>query len=145
MKTEPETFSIDDLKRVKREFWDGVRNYQVRNMFRDEMKVGDLAFLYHSNAKEIGIAGEMKIVKAAEADPSQFDSKSKYYDKGSKKENPRWLGPTVGFVKKFKRIVTLKEIKEHPKLQDLALVQKGNRLSVSRLSKAEYLELKKLI
>ena len=127
------------------QFWDGVRNYRVRNMFRDEMKVGDRALFYHSSCKEIGIAGETEVIKGAEADPTQFDPKSDYYDPGSKKDAPRWLGPTVKFVKKFKRVITLEEIKKQPQFQKLSIVEKGNRLSVTKISKAEYLALKKLI
>lgn len=145
MKSEPDTFSIDDFKRVKTQFWDGVRNYQVRNMFRDEMKIGDRAFFYHSSCKEIGIAGEMEIVKEAAPDMTQFDPKSDYFDPDSKKDAPRWCGPTVKFIEKFKRIITLEEIKKQPQLQKLLIVERGNRLSVTMISKAEYLELKKLI
>lgn len=145
MKSEPDAFSIDNLKQAKTQFWDGVRNYQVRNMFRDEMKVGDRAFFYHSSCKEIGIVGEMEVIKAAEVDPTQFDPKSDYFDPSSKNDAPRWLGPTVKFVEKFKRILTLEEIKKQPRLQKLMIVEKGNRLSVTKISKAEYLELKKLI
>ena len=145
MKSEPDTFSIDDLEKTKTQFWDGVRNYRVRNMFRDEMKVGDRAFFYHSSCKEIGIAGEMEVIKSAEIDPTQFDPKSDYYDPGAKKDTPRWMGPTVKFVKKFKRILTLGEIKRNPSLQKLAINEKGNRLSVTEITKPEYLKLKKLI
>lgn len=145
MKSEPDTFSIDDLERSKTQFWDGVRNYRVRNMFRDEMTVGDRAFFYHSSCKEIGIAGEMEVIKEAAADPTQFDSKSDYFDPGSKKDAPRWLGPTVKFVEKFKRIITLEEIKNDERFQKLSIVERGNRLSVTKISKAEYLEIKKLI
>lgn len=144
MKSEPDTFSIDDLERTGTQFWDGVRNYRVRNMFRDEMKVGDLALFYHSSCKQIGIAGEMEIIKGAVADPTQFDPKSDYFDSGSKKDNPRWLGPTVKFVKKFKRIITLAEIKNQPHLQKLLIIEKGNRLSVTQISKSEYQAIKKL-
>ena len=145
MKSEPDTFSIDDLERSKTQFWDGVRNYRVRNMFRDEMKVGDRAFFYHSSCKEIGIAGEMEVIKEAAADPTQFDPKSDYFDPGSKKDAPRWLGPTVKFIKKFKKIITLTKIKSQPNLQKLLIIEKGNRLSVTEISKSEYLALKKLI
>ncbi len=144
MKSEPDTFSIDDLKREKTQFWDGVRNYQVRNMFRDQMKKGDIALFYHSSAKIIGVAGEMKVIQDPEADPTQFDPKNSYYDKGSKKDDPRWLGPIVKFVNKFKEVITLDEIKKNPKFKNLRLIQKGSRLSVSEISEAEYLEFKKL-
>lgn len=144
MKSEPETFSIDDLKKVKIQFWDGVRNYQVRNMFRDKMNKGDLAFFYHSSTKLVGIAGEMKIAKTATVDESQFDPNSEYYDKGSKKDNPRWIGPTVKFVSKFKHLITLEQIRNNPRLQKLKILEKGNRLSVTEISEAEYTEIKKM-
>ena len=144
MKCEPSEFSIDDLERAGEYFWDGVRNYQVRNMFRDQMRVEDKAIFYHSSTKEVGAVGEMKISKSAAPDPTQFNSKSKYFDEKSTKENPRWLGPTVSFVKKFRKLVSLTEIKNDPIFSDLALIKKGNRLSVIELSKKQYDRLVKL-
>ena len=91
MKSEPDVYSIDDLKRDRRTIWEGVRNYQARNLMRDDMKKGDLAFFYHSNCPEPGIYGTMKIVREAYPDHTQFDSKAKYYDAKSDTENPRWL------------------------------------------------------
>jgi predicted RNA-binding protein with PUA-like domain len=130
MKSEPDTFSIDDLKRKKREAWDGVRNYQARNFMRDGMRVGDGVFFYHSNCAEPGIAGLAEVASDAYADPSQFDPKSKYFDPGSSRDNPRWMLVDVKFVRKLKRTVTLDELKNHPKLVEMALLRKGNRLSV---------------
>ena len=144
MKCEPSEFSIDDLERVREYFWDGVRNYQVRNMFRDQMRVGDKAIFYHSSTKEVGAVGEMKVIKQATTDPAQFDPKSKYFDEKSTRENPKWLSPTVSFVKKFSRLVSLAEIKEDPTFVDLALIKRGNRLSVVELSKKQYDRLIKL-
>ena len=144
MKCEPSEFSIDDLERAGEYFWDGVRNYQVRNMFRDQMQVEDKAIFYHSSTKEVGAVGEMKISKSVTPDPTQFNAKSKYFDEKSTKENPRWLGPTVSFVKKFNRLVSLTKIKEDPIFADLALIKKGNRLSVIELSKKQYDRLVKL-
>lgn len=144
MKCEPEIFSIDDLERVGEYFWDGVRNYQVRNMFRDDMKAGDEALFYHSSTKNVGIVGEMKISKSAAADPTQFDPKSKYFDSKSVKENPRWLGLTVKFQRKFKNIVTLEKIRQDQTFSDLPLVKKGNRLSVTEITKDHYDRLVKL-
>lgn len=138
MKSEPSEFSIDDLAKRKEGFWDGVRNYQVRNMFRDEFSVGDRALFYHSSTKKIGVVGEMEISKEVSADKTQFDNKSKYYDPKSTKANPRWLGPTVKFIKKFNRTVTLNELKEKNIFSDLALVKKGNRLSVIPVTKKHY-------
>lgn len=144
MKCEPEILSIDNLKIMGEYFWDGVRNYQVRNMFRDEMKVGDKALFYQSNTKIIGIVGEMVISKVAEVDKTQFDSNSRYYDVKATKDNPRWLGPTVSFKRKFKNIVTLKQINDDTYFSDLPLVKKGNRLSVISITKEQYTRLVKL-
>jgi predicted RNA-binding protein with PUA-like domain len=144
MKSEPSEFSIDDLKKVDSQLWDGIRNYQVRNMFRDEMKVGDRALFYHSSCADIGVVGKMEILKPAEVDPAQFDPKSKYFDAKSTKENPRWLGPVVKFQKKFEHLVNLAEIKNNPLFDTLPLVKKGNRLSTFPISKEHYLAILKL-
>lgn len=138
MKSEPSAFSIDDLQQVGTAPWDGVRNYQVRNMFRDTFAVGDKALFYHSNAKEIGVVGEMKISSNAYPDPTQFDPKDEHYDSGSDPANPRWLLVDVSFVATLPRIVTLDEIRKHPHLRDLPLVKKGNRLSVMPITKDHY-------
>lgn len=139
MKSEPNDYSISDLKRDRVEPWTGVRNYQVRNMMRDEMRVGDMALFYHSNAgKDTGIAGIMKINKKAFVDPTQFDKNSQYYDTKSKPENPRWVCVEVKFFKQFKSIVTLKKIKNNPELQELVILKKGNRLSVCQLTKHQF-------
>lgn len=135
MKSEPSEYSIDNLKADKTEFWYGIRNYQVRNMLRDDMKVGDLALFYHSNAdKETGVVGVMKITKKALPDATQFDSKSKYFDIKSKLEMPRWLGVEVKFVKKLSRLVALSELKANNFFADLPLIKKGNRLSIMPIS-----------
>ncbi len=144
MKSEPSEFSIDDLQKSGQYFWDGVRNYQVRNLFRDVMKIGDVALFYHSSCAEIGIVGEMEILKTAQVDPTQFDSKSKYFDNKSTKDNPRWVGPVVGFKKKYKKIISLTEIKINPVFANLPLVMRGNRLSAFPISKEHYLEIVKL-
>ena len=139
MKSEPTEFSIDDLKRVKKEMWDGVRNYQVRNMMRDDMKKGDRALFYHSNAGiETGVVGAMEVCKEAYPDPTQFDVKSAHPDPKSDPENPRWLCVDVCFVEKFPRVLTLAEIKADPSFSDLPLVRKGNRLSVMPISKRHF-------
>jgi len=134
MKTEPDTFSIDDLKQRKREPWDGVRNYQARNFMRDGMRVGDKVFFYHSNCAEPGIAGIAAVASEAYPDPSQFDPKSKYFDPASTREKPRWWLVEVKYVRKLKRVITLEELKQQPALVDLPLVRKGNRLSVLPVS-----------
>ena len=130
MKSEPDAFSIDDLKRKKQEAWDGVRNYQARNYMRDGMRVGDKVFFYHSNCAEPGIVGIATVATDAYPDPSQFDPKSKYFDPGSSRDNPRWLLVDVKFAKKLKRTITLKELQRDPVLDGMVLVRKGSRLSV---------------
>ncbi len=138
MKTEPDTFSIDDLKKRKKEFWDGVRNYQARNFMRDNMKKGDLILIYHSSCKEIGVAGVATVTTECTPDKTQFDEESKYFDKKATKEKPRWFYVEVKFKKKLKRVISLDEIKEETKLKDLALIKKGNRLSIMPLKKKEF-------
>lgn len=130
MKSEPKEFSIDDLVRKKTEPWDGVRNYQARNMMRDQMQLGDQAFFYHSNCKEPGIVGIMEIVKTGYPDPTAYDPKDAHYDPKSDPDKPRWYLVEVGFVEKLPRIITLSELKQQAALSDMPLVRKGNRLSV---------------
>ena len=138
MKSEPDTFSIDDLKRKKREAWDGVRNYQARNFMRDDMRMGDSVFFYHSNCAEPGIVGVAEVATDAYPDPSQFDPKSKYFDAASSRDNPRWMLVDVKFVKKLKRTLSLKELQAEPALAEMALVRKGNRLSVMPVGAEEW-------
>lgn len=130
MKSEPDAYSIDDLERDKMEPWDGIRNYQARNMMRDDMKIGDKAFFYHSSCKVPAIVGIMKIASDAYPDPTQFDPASKYYDEKSKQDDPRWLLVDVAFERKTKRPITLAELKEHPGLEEFTLTKRGNRLSI---------------
>ena len=129
MKSEPDTFSIDDLERVGTECWNGVRNYQARNMIR-EMRTGDLAFFYHSSCPVPAIVGIMDIVHDAYPDTTAQDASSPYYDPKSTSANPRWFMVDVHFVSKLKRPITLQELKNHPTLRDLPLLRRGNRLSV---------------
>ncbi|WP_431634443.1 EVE domain-containing protein [Dyella sp. KULCS107] len=138
MKSEPDTFSIDDLKARGSEPWDGVRNYQARNFMRDGMRVGDGVLFYHSNCAEPGIVGLAKVASEAYPDPSQFDPKSDYFDPGASRENPRWMLVDVAFVRKLKRTITLKELQALPSLAEMALVRKGNRLSVMPVTAAEW-------
>ncbi len=138
MKSEPDAFSIDDLKRKKREAWDGVRNYQARNYMRDGMRVGDKVFFYHSNCAEPGIVGIAEVATDAYPDPSQFDPKSKYFDAGSSRDNPRWMLVDVKFVKKLKRTITLKELQADPALDGMVLLRKGSRLSVQPVEAAHW-------
>jgi len=138
MKSEPEEFGIDDLKRVKTEPWDGVRNYQARNMMRDQMKKGDKVFFYHSNCAEPGIVGIMKVVKEGYPDPTAFDPEDKHYDPKSDPDNPRWIHVDVGYVRKLKRTIGLRELKTYRELEGMPLVRRGNRLSVMPVSEAEW-------
>src|SRR5574337_1361347 len=138
MKSEPEAFSIDDLKRKKLEPWDGVRNYQARNFMRDGMRPGDKVFFYHSNCAVPGIVGIAEVATDAYPDPSQFDPKSKYFDPGSSRDNPRWMLVDVKFVKKLKRTISLDELKSDPALDGMALLRKGNRLSVMPVEAAHW-------
>lgn len=143
-KSEPDEFSIDDLRKAKKEPWTGVRNYQARNFMRDECKLGDLILFYHSSCKPTGVAGVAKVSKEAFADPLQFDSNSSYFDSKSEKNNPRWQCVEVSFDSKLPRLVELKEIKENPKLKDMHLVQKGTRLSIQPVKKEEFEEVLKM-
>lgn len=131
-KSEPDTFGIDDLKArgKKGEPWDGVRNYQARNMLRDEVKKGDLIFFYHSNTKVPGIVGIAEVIKDAFPDPTQFDPEAKYYDPKADPDNPRWFCPQVRFKSKLKQTISLEQLKNIAALKDMPLVRKGNRLSV---------------
>ena len=134
MKSEPDAYGIDDLERDRREPWDGIRNYQARNMMRDDMRVGDEAFFYHSNCKQPGVVGIMKIASEAYPDPFQFDPDSSYYDPKSDPDDPRWLLVDVEYVRTLKRTITLKEIKANPALDGMILTRKGNRLSIMPVS-----------
>ena len=134
MKSEPGDYSIDDLARDKMEPWDGIRNYQARNMIRDDMAIGDDVLFYHSSCKIPGAVGLAKIASDAYPDPTQFDPRSGHYDPKSKQDDPRWLLRDVAFVRKFDRVITLKELKSHPGLADFRLNQRGNRLSIFPVS-----------
>lgn len=140
MKSEPDEFGIDDLMQRPKQthYWDGVRNYQARNMIRDDMQIGDLAFFYHSNATPPGIAGIMRISSKPFPDPTQFDPKSHYYDAGSKQEAPRWMSVDVTFVKKFKNYLPLEQLRNTPALADMILLRRGNRLSITPITEAQW-------
>jgi len=140
MKSEPDTFSIDDLQRVGVEPWNGVRNYQARNYMRDGMKTGDGVLFYHSNTAVPGIVGIAKISSEAYPDPTQFDPKSDYHDPKSSREEPRWLLVDVAFERKLKRTISLDEIKARAEQlgEDFALTRRGNRLSVLPVSAAQW-------
>lgn len=140
MKSEPDVFGIDDLRRMPNstDKWEGVRNYQVRNMMRDDMQPGDLAFFYHSNCKEPGIVGIMKIVRGGYPDFTAFDPQAKYFDPKSDPDKPRWFMVDVRYVRKLKRTITLAELKTHAALSALPLLARGNRLSVMPLDSAQW-------
>jgi len=142
MKTEPSTFGIDDLakKPKKTAMWDGVRNYQARNMLRDDFRKGDLAFIYHSSTDVMGIAGVMQVVRTAYPDPTQFDKKSDHHDPGSDRENPRWYVVDVQLKRRFKRVITLDELRSHAEkeLDGMLLLKRGNRLSITPVSDAHW-------
>ncbi|MEM9163841.1 MAG: EVE domain-containing protein [Cyanobacteria bacterium P01_F01_bin.4] len=129
MKSEPDVYSIDDLKRDGDEIWDGVRNYQARN-FLKSMEVGDIAFFYHSNTKPPGIAGLMKISEVMVVDPTQFDTSNKYYDPKSTPDAPRWHTVTVSYGETFGHYISLDQLKENFEPDELQVVKRGNRLSV---------------
>jgi predicted RNA-binding protein with PUA-like domain len=138
MKSEPEAYSIDDLARDKKTYWDGVRNYQARNFMRDQMQPGDLVFFYHSNAEPAGIAGIAKVAGKGYPDPSAFDPKDVHYDPDSKKDKPTWYGVDLQYVKKFKALIPLETLKKDPKLAGMALLRRGQRLSVQPVSSKEW-------
>ena len=140
MKSEPDVFGIDDLKAKPDQtaHWDGVRNYQARNMMRDQMKAGDRVFFYHSSCAVPGIVGVMKVVREAYADFTALDPESEYFDPKSTLENPRWFMVDVKFEKKYKRIITLAELKADPVLEEMLLLRKGSRLSIMPVSKQEW-------
>lgn len=147
MKSEPDCFSIDDLEKRPRQtaMWDGVRNYQVRNMFRDQMKPGDLAFFYHSSCEVPGVVGVMEVVSNAYPDPTQFDPKADHYDPKSKHEEPRWLVVDVKFKRKLKKPVTLITLRSQEKnLKGLRVLEPGSRLSVTPVRKEHWDHILKL-
>jgi predicted RNA-binding protein with PUA-like domain len=143
VKSEPDVFSIDDLKKSKNQttHWDGVRNYQARNFMRDEMKKGDQVLFYYSNSDPNAVAGVCEIVKDGYADHTQFDPDNKHYFPSADPANPIWYMVDIKFLSKFKNLVTLQEIKSNPKLKNMRLVQKGNRLSVMPVEKPEFDEI----
>jgi predicted RNA-binding protein with PUA-like domain len=137
MKSEPSDCSIDDLARDKTVSWYGVRNYQARNFMRDDMRVGDRAFFYHSSCDEPGIVGIAEVSAPAHPDATQFDRKSEYYDPASTRDNPRWVNVDVRFVAKT-RLVTLEELRGRKALAKMRVLQRGNRLSITPVEPAEW-------
>ena len=145
MKSEPSVFGIDDLKKKPKQtsHWDGVRNYQARNFMRDQMRIGDRAFFYHSSCPEPGIAGIVEITAQAYPDAAQFDRKSPYFDAKATREAPRWVSVDVTLVDKF-RYVSLAELRKHAGLARMRILQRGNRLSVTPVDPAEWAFVAKL-
>jgi predicted RNA-binding protein with PUA-like domain len=145
MKSEPDEFSIDDLAKAKDQTtaWFGVRNYQARNFMRDEMRLGDRAFFYHSSCPEPGIAGIVEVSRLAYPDASQFDPKSAYYDPKSARDNPRWVNVDVKLVRKT-RLVPLAELKRTKGLENMVTLRPGNRLSITPVTPAEWKIIEKL-
>lgn len=139
LKSEPSSYSIDDLQQEanKTTCWDGVRNYQARNFMRDDMKVGDCAFFYHSNGKAPGIVGIVDIVRSSYVDTTAFDPEDHHYDPKSTRNNPRWVMVDVQFRQQFP-IITLSRLKEHPLLNSMLILRKGNRLSITPVSKTHW-------
>jgi len=137
MKSEPDDYSIDDLQRDGIEHWDGVRNYQARNLMRDEMSIGDRVLFYHPNAKPPGVVGIAEIVSGPYPDHTQFDPTDKHFDPNSSEDEPRWIMVDVEFVEKLPRLVPLPELREYPELSDMVLLNRS-RLSVQPVTKAEY-------
>jgi len=139
MKSEPETYSIEDLAREGRAEWDGVRNYQARNYMRDEMAEGDLVFFYHSNARPPGIAGVARVCSEPYADPTQFDEGSPYHDPKATREEPRWHLVDVEHVETFDSLLGLDVLKDHAdELEGLMAIQRGVRFSVQPVDKAHF-------
>jgi predicted RNA-binding protein with PUA-like domain len=137
MKSEPDAFSIDDLKRRKREPWSGVRNYQARNFMR-QMQPGDGVLFYHSSTAVPGVVGLAEVASLPYPDPTQFQKKSDYFDPKSTREEPRWSLVDVAFVRKLPRTITLEELKQVDALEGFALLQRGNRLSVLPVTAAQW-------
>lgn len=139
-KSEPDAFSIDDLAACPRQtdHWDGIRNYQARNLMRDDMRKGDLGFFYHSSCAVPGIVGTVRIVREAYPDHTALDPTSPYYDPKSTEDTPRWLMVDVALKRKFKQPITLKTLKQTPSLAGMNLLKRGNRLSVQPVAREEW-------
>ena len=138
LKTEPSSYSIDDLLRDGKAGWSGVRNYQARNFLRDGMKKGDRALIYHSSAEPTAVVGEAEVVREGHPDPTQFDRKDDHYDPDSPADDPRWFQVELKGLHKFPHPVTLAEIKAEPDLREMLLIRRGMRLSVQPVTKEQY-------
>jgi predicted RNA-binding protein with PUA-like domain len=136
-KSEPDVYGIDRLEREGRTEWSGVRNFQARNFMR-EMQVGDLGFFYHSSTKPPGIAGLVKVLRAAYPDFTQFERGHEYEDPTSRPERPKWWMVDVGFVRKFQALITLEALRAMPALEGMLLLRRGQRLSVQPVTSAQW-------
>ena len=145
-KSEPNEFSWNDLKMSKNQtiFWDGVRNYQARNFLRDEIKKGDRVLFYQSSTNPLAVVGSCEVVKAGYPDHTQFDSGNDHFDPKAKKDSPTWFMVDIKIVKEFKKAVTLDSIKANPKLKNMKLIQRGQRLSIQPVTKNEWDEILKM-
>lgn len=144
MKSEPEVYSIDHLKKDKRCLWEGVRNYQARNFMMKDMNPGDQVLFYHSNAEPSGVAGVAKVTKKAVPDPTQFNSRSEYYDKKATAEKPIWFCVEVEFVQKFQRLISLEDLRKEKSLAELLVLKRGQRLSVQPVTAKHFQTVLKL-
>lgn len=145
MKTEPDAYSIDDLRRDKTTLWDGIRNYQARNFMMRDMRVGDTVLIYHSNCKEPAIVGEGTVAKATVPDPTQFDPESKYYDPKSTPDNPRWHCVTIRYKTTYQTPINLATLRTSKPLHTMLILRPGNRLSITPVTEKEYKDIQKMV
>ena len=138
IKSEPVTYGIDHMARDKKTWWNGVRNYQARNLMRDQMQVGDGVLFYHSSAEPTGVAGIAEIASGARPDATQFDPADDHYDAASRREDPRWFGVEVRATERLPRFVTLEELRADAALRGMAVLQRGNRLSITPVRESEW-------
>lgn len=144
MKSEPSAYSIDDLERDGETEWDSIRNYQARNTMRDDMRIGDAVLFYHSNAKPPGVAGTARVCALAKPDVVALDETSRYYDPRHTEENPVWMCVDIAHASTYPRVVSLAELREVPALADMRILQRGNRLSITPVTRAEFTAIGKL-
>jgi predicted RNA-binding protein with PUA-like domain len=144
IKSEPETYGIDALKKDGETSWGGVRNFQARNFIRDDMRKGDGILFYHSSCKVPGVYGIAKVTKDSYPDPTQFDKKSDYFDPRATHEKPTWFSPDIAFVRVLKNPITIEAIRANKKLAGMKMLQPGSRLSVTPVSKAEFEEIERM-
>lgn len=144
-KSEPDAYSIDDLKNEKNGVgrWDGIRNYQARNLLRDETNIGDLVLFYHSSCKNVGVAGFAEVVSSPYPDPLQFDPESKYYDPKSSQDSPRWVCVDIKYQDHVDKFLSLQTIKQTSSLSEMVLVNRS-RLSIQPVTEIEWLEIQQL-